>query len=541
MKDKFDEKMSELFKKEIHKPSSFDYNIKSFSYQSSKKKTFFEKISHSKNNNIIKMFSKVAAILVIGLISTTAWAITTGKININIGNTGHQKIDKNYNEVATAIDKSFDNEYLTITLESMAADPAYLIFEYDIKLKDKAIQEIGGEVPFTEHEGYNISLNSNTFINENEKILAGGRSLTPTEKITDKEFRLVEIFSIADIRGTELNIEKKIKSLIIYSNEPYRQIVLNADISQNLTVNVKFKNREPKISAEKELSNGSMLYIEEVSNSRFENFVLARIVSQTKKYNEFVSRENEFMLEDLQFAICNQNDERINYDFNRLDNYYEVLQSDGTYSVQENIDGEDQVRHQSVLLLKLAFEEENAPEVIKVLPVNRKLYNDRNKSEYEFYQNEDWYPVKVGENDISETSQIGGNITIIKIEETENELIFYYDGKGYVPCNIDFVLKVKNSKMNYWYPRYEEFKGIDGNENKIIYSKDLAFNAGMPLLNYNRLDNLNELEFAMFYNTKYDILSEPLSFNWEKAENNEVATIENIHFTEFVETINDNL
>ena len=48
-------------------------------------------------------------------------------------------------------------------------------------------------------------------------------------------------------------------------------------------------------------------------------------------------------------------------------------------------------------------------------------------------------------------------------------MIFYYESEGYVPCVIDFVLRIKNSRMSYWYPRYEEFKGINSDENNNKY------------------------------------------------------------------------
>lgn len=493
------------------------------------------KFKQKQKSKFIKYLQSVAAVLVIGMLSMTTYAGVTGKLNINIGNTGHEKIDKNYNEVATAVDKKIDNDYFTFTLESMAADPAYLIFEYDIKLKDKGMEAIG-EVSYDEIDGYGITLNSETHINEQEKYLSGGRNLRTIEKVSEKEFRLVEIFCIANIKENVINVNKKMKNLVIYDVNTH-EIKLNVDISQILTATVKFENREEKILAEAKLSNGSTLYIEEVSNSKFENFVLARTVSETKKYNEIVNKTNEFMIEDPQFAICNQDDEVINYDFHGLDSYYEKLQEDGSYIVESNIDGEEYVRMQNVQLLKLAIKKGEEPEQIKILPLNRKLYNDRNSSEYEFYMQEDWYQVKTGTVNITEDSQVGGSVTVTRIEETDDKIIFYYDKNGYVPSDIDFVVRIKNKTMNYKFPRYLEYEGIDGDENKIVYTKDGSMMAGIYLAGHERLDNLDELEFAMFYNVKYDVLSEVLAFNWDKNESNEIATIENIEFTEFVKTI----
>jgi hypothetical protein len=110
-----------------------------------------------------------------------------------------------------------------------------------------------------------------------------------------------------------------------------------------------------------------------------------------------------------------------------------------------------------------------------------------------------------------------------------------------VPYTIDFALRVKNKKLNYFFPRTEILKGIDGEENQIIYTKDTAMLTGCPLLGCNRLDNLDDLEFALFYNIKYDVLSDSLEFEWNENESDNTAKIENIEFSEYVIDINDEL
>ena len=471
-----------------------------------------------------------------------AYAGATGKLNFNIGNTGNQKIDKNYNEVATSVDKRIDNEYMTITLESMAADPVYLIFEYDIKLKDKAMEEIG-EVGVNEINGYNLTLYSETTINDHKKDVIGSNKADSIQKISDNEFKLVEIYSIANISENEMLVTKKMKSLIVYENSPYR-VTLNADISQVITANIKFESKERTILAQNKLSNGSTLYIEKVQNAKFENYILARTVSETKEDREFHNKESQFMFEDyVSFAICDQDNNPINFRTTRLENYYEKLQEDGSYIAQPNfvndenwfqIADDDLIRRQDVQLVKLAFEDGKEPEQIKILPICRKLYNERNSSEREFYNQEDWYQVEAGDVNISETTQIGGTVTITRIDETEDEIVFVYEKEEFAPETIDLVVRVKDPQMNYLYGSRKETKGIDGEENRIIFKKQVFGQAGMALLGLERLDNLDELEFAMFYSINYDILADELVFDWDKTESKEVAIIENIEFGEFI-------
>lgn len=502
----------------------------------------YEFSTKKKKNRLLKLLQPVAAVCIIGLLGVTTYAGVTGKLNIDIGNTGHKKVDENYSEIASIADKKFENEYFTLTLESMAADPTYLIYEYNLTFTDKAMNEIG-EIPYDEFDGngYKIYLEKELYINDNE-FKNNQDMWNSVQKINDNQFKIVDAYNIVNLPENSLNVVQKLKSLYIV--EDYSSgYKLNVDIGEKITSKINFKDKEEKILAETKLSNGSTLYIQDIANSKFENYVLAKIVTTPVLYKDNQSRDKEFMIEDPQFAICDENDNPVNFEFTRLEEYFDKVSSDGNV-IENQVDqsylqDDDYIRIVDVQILKLGFDENNIPSKLKILPLNRKLYNDRNNSEIEFYKNEDWYEVKIGENNITEENTFGGSVTITKVEETEDKIIFYYDRKGFVPTYIDFVMRVKSPELNYWYPRKTEIKFVNGDENKIIYTKDLGWLAGAPLLNYERFDNPDELEFAMFYNTKYDILSEPLEFNWNPEENKEAGIVENIEIEKFDVAIND--
>ena len=52
---------------------------------------------------------------------------------------GFMKMSEKYEESLVSINKSIENEYCNITLESMAGDKSYIIAQYKINLKDKMI------------------------------------------------------------------------------------------------------------------------------------------------------------------------------------------------------------------------------------------------------------------------------------------------------------------------------------------------------------------------------------------------------------------
>ena len=70
---------------------------------------------------------KVAAVIIVGTMSLTAYAGITG--NINLEKMGFMKLSENYEETLVPINKSIENEYCDITLEKMAGDKAYIIVE----------------------------------------------------------------------------------------------------------------------------------------------------------------------------------------------------------------------------------------------------------------------------------------------------------------------------------------------------------------------------------------------------------------------------
>lgn len=474
-----------------------------------------------------------------------------GKLGFNIGTTGFSKIDKNYNDVATEVGQRIENEYFNLTLESMAADSAYLIYEYVLSMTDKGMEKIG-EIPYTEKYGYGIRIENDIYINDEEIINVTQRNI---EKISDTKLRIVDIVGIANIKGSTLDVKQKINNLSMFKTyEVENEIgtmkqsksLLNIDIGKEIDAKVNFENREEKILAEKELPNGSKVYIEAIANSKFENYVLARTVTAPKTVAEINDRSKEFMIEDSQFAICDQNDNPVPFEYIRLEDYQEQVLPDGTYKKYDykTIKDTDLVRTQEVQLIKLRFNESEVPEKLKVLPVNRKLYSDKNDSEYNFYKNEDWYQVKTGNVNITEENGIGGSVTITKIEETDDEIIFYYDTKGYVLENMDFALRVKSSEreMNYTWPNEYERKNVNSNENKLIYLKDYSkHSGGAPILEYKGYNSLKELEFALFYNAKLEALSEPLEFNWDSTESNQIAKIQDIKYLDYVIDINEEL
>ena len=116
MKDDFDNKMKKLFKKEIHKPSSFDYNIKNFSYKSSRKK-------------IIMQFATAT----VGLLLCTGVVFATTTIIKN------EKNKDNSRGLGKGVDTAIENGYIENTNMDYIEQTASVMNEEEI-VNDVSVQ-----------------------------------------------------------------------------------------------------------------------------------------------------------------------------------------------------------------------------------------------------------------------------------------------------------------------------------------------------------------------------------------------------------------
>ena len=133
--------------------SNFDDELQNKSYQFNK-----ERSGYSMKKRILQSVASLAIILTCGL---TVYAGVSG--NLNLEKLGLLKISKNYDESATQINQSIENEYCKITLNSMAGDSAYIVSEYTIDFKEAAPNSFK-QIDYDGRYGYDLTINGNVLI-----------------------------------------------------------------------------------------------------------------------------------------------------------------------------------------------------------------------------------------------------------------------------------------------------------------------------------------------------------------------------------------
>ena len=149
------------------------------------------------------------------------------------------------------------------------------------------------------------------------------------------------------------------------------------------------------------------------------------------------------------------------------------------------------------------------------------MFNDRTNEEKNEYKKVQWYPLVEGENRYSAKSSIGGTFTVEKIEINENNVVFYYETEGLLGNESEIIIRKNDGTMNYIFPTRTEKAGINGTENKIIYSKDISQNAGLNKWRLQDIfDDINNVQFALMYGSKSKIIADSYTVNIPKQNNN---------------------
>lgn len=472
---------------------------------------------NSKNNfNIIK---KVAIFIILVTCSITVYAGISG--NINFEKMGFLKLSENYEENAFQVNKTIDNEYFSLTLESMAGDNAYIIAVYKIKLKDKALNEFE-PIEYNEMIGYNLGIENIVLIDDKEI----NNIMEYVNKDSDSEYTYTQIINTMDITNNELKLDIKLKEFYIgKSGTKHNEVRIDKTIETIVKQDRKDVKKIQPI--EQKIDDKVKIVIEDIANTEFESFIRVKKVIDNVTWKEY---QDSIALKYNNFIITDENEEPIPY----------YIYSGVTAGTSIYLEGE---QNEVSIVNKIFIKDDNKVKVeenyniiigidenidkIKIIPTKTTLYNDRTNEEKDFYDKAIWYPLEVGDKKYTQTSSMGGVLEINKIEVNDENISFYYDTKGIIGDESLVLLRMKNGKMNYVYPVREEKKGITGRENKIIFERKPLMSAG---LNIHTIDfsDIGKIEFTMLFGSRTEIIGEKIEVNIP-SKNEETSTFSNLN------------
>lgn len=493
--DKFDYKMKTIANQEIELPNEYINMINKTLEKCAQTKTI-----KNHKNKILEIIRNILIALIVGASTLTVYA--TANKNLPLMKMGLIKAEENYAENASIINKTIENDYATITIESMSGDDAYVIIDYKIVLKDKAIQEYGN-VSYDNAFEEGISLYTTVFSNS-EKI---EKINSKSSKISETEFNYVQVINVMNL--------KEISNLEIYINSLCINLDWRNPIEVNKIINIELsssKNKKTFKEIEQKIDENRSVIITNVANTKFETYITAQIVTKDLTYKEYSEKDP---LKYNSFIITNKNGEEISYIvYDGEDKIYKI--EDGKEVESKDIKEEDTIKTIENYIIIIG-KQENVKN-LKIVPIETRLFNDRTDEEAKEYKNINWNKLKAGDEKYTAQSSLGGTLEITKTEIDDEKIVFYCKKSGLIGTE-SMIIRNKNQKMNYVYPHEEKKVGINGEENQIIFSRKTVGASGLNIKE-GMFDNLDDIEFTLLWGEKSQRIAEDIEIEIPEQSNN---------------------
>lgn len=493
--DKFDYKMKTIANQEIELPNEYINMINKTLEKCAQTKTI-----KNHKNKILEIIRNILIALIVGASTLTVYA--TANKNLPLMKMGLIKAEENYAENASIINKTIENDYATITIESMSGDDAYVIIDYKIVLKDKAIQEYGN-VSYDNAFEEGISLYTTVFSNS-EKI---EKINSKSSKISETEFNYVQVINVMNL--------KEISNLEIYINSLCINLDWRNPIEVNKIINIELsssKNKKTFKEIEQKIDENRSVIITNVANTKFETYITAQIVTKDLTYKEYSEKDP---LKYNSFIITNKNGEEISYIvYDGENKIYKI--EDGKEVESKDIKEEDAIKTIENYIIIIG-KQENVKN-LKIVPIKTRLFNDRTDEEAKEYKNINWNKLKAGDEKYTAQSSLGGTLEITKTEIDDEKIVFYCKKSGLIGTE-SMIIRNKNQKMNYVYPHEEKKVGINGEENQIIFSRKTVGASGLNIKE-GMFDNLDDIEFTLLWGEKSQRIAEDIEIEIPEQSNN---------------------
>ena len=384
-----------------------------------------------------RILQTLAMLVIICTFGMTVYAQVTG--NLNFKNMGLLKASENFENKKIDVNKTIENDYVKISIDDIARDSAYLIIEYRMVLKEKAIKEMEN-VEYNKMMGYNIGILSRVWINEKKSE----RSNSTVEQISDKEYKCSDVINL-------MNFDEDTIHLKLWLNEFYignkSAVKINKMLEMDITMN-KNENQQT-ITQEQKIDNNTKIVLDKIENSSFETYIRLKRITENitwKEYNENIEYYRFKVASDDNDTLtskCYDISKKIYKDSNLIEDYSELKNS-------------DIIKAEEVYAVTLG--KQTDLKKLKVMQTKSTFFSDRTNEEKEAYYKAKWYPLKEGEEQYIATNNNGGTFTINKITIDDENIVFYFDKKGIFGETSYIDLRVNNGTMNYICPTKIEKK-----------------------------------------------------------------------------------
>ena len=461
-----------------------------------------------------RILQTVATLIVILTCGITVYAGIKGSSNFK--DMGLLKASENFEEKKIEINKTIENEYVKIEIKDVARDSAYLIVEYDIFPKEKAIEKMG-KIEYDSTLGYMLGISARSWINE--KIPE--REEASIEKISDEQYRCSYVINVMNFDEETLHLKLWFNNFYIGSYTHNEGVKIN----KMFEIDIKSNNQtnENTIHQEQKLDKDTTVVLEKIENSSFETYIRLKRITENitwKKYDDNI--------EYYRFKVASDSNDTLAsncYDLGK-----KVYKNNTLIEDYSKLKDNEKVKVEETYAIILGAQTNLGK--LKILQTKSTFFSDRTNEEKEAYYKAKWYPLKEGDKKYTATNKNGGVFEINKITIDDEKINFYFNKKGIFGETSYVDLRVNDGTMNYICPIKDDIKGLTSDENKIVFNRDGSYSAGLGIKD-GMLDDLSKVEFTMLFGDVDEIIGEPLIVNVPE-QSNEKIKIDNVKISDTI-------
>ena len=440
-----------------------------------------------------KVLQIFATFIIIFISGITVYAGVKG--NLNFKNAGLLKVSENFEDNKIGINGTIENDYVKIVLQDVARDSAYLIVEYSIYPKEKAIEKMG-KIEYDMTLGYMLGISGRSWIDgklpdRTEKII---------EKISEEEYKCSEIINVMDFDEKNLHLKLWLDNFYIGSYSEKKGIKINKMIEIDVTLD---NIAETANLQEQKIDKNAKVIVEKIENSSFETYIRLKRITENTTWKEY-----EDNIEYYRFKVASDENDTISsicydlgkkvYKNNKLIEDYSILKDNDTIKVEENY--------------AIVLGAQKNLGKLKIMQTKSSFFSDRTNEEKEAYYKAKWYPLKEGDKKYTATNNNGGVFEINKITVDDEKIEFYFNKKGLFGETSYVDLRTNDGTLNYICPIKDEIKNLTSDENKITFRRDLWLSAGTNIKD-GMLDDLSKVEFTLLFGDVDEIIGDPMTIN----------------------------
>lgn len=254
---------------------------------------------------------------------------------------------------------------------------------------------------------------------------------------------------------------------------------------------------------EKYEENNILIENQKILKTSFKTFIITETTIKEVRYQDI---QSNLLGDPLLYKIDIEDEEGNTININQVQQVT-ITDEEETKLNDLEIDDENIPNNLIAKIKTISILGDEAKETIKLQPYYYS-YDFQNDDIETAMQHKEWF--KIEDDEYTETNSYDGEITIEKVEEKDNQILFYYTKKGFMP-DVESTVLLKNStkEFNVFYPDIIKLKGINSEENIVGYNiENNTSYSYTEDFDDDNLGNIKDLEFTLLEGLEIEKIGE---------------------------------